>query len=160
LWGTVISNRSGKNWQQVQSMQTKSLLLCSAALFISTLPVTNAHAESRKTCSAGEAKRARLEVAHLQDWKAVYSSFKRIGGCDVRAVAEEYSYAISRLLAHHWDDVGSLLSLASDDQTFKQFVLRHIDENVPEEEAQLIIANSRQHCPANGQWLCSAIVDY
>jgi len=141
-------------------MQTKSVLLCSAALFISIMSVTHARAESRKTCSASEAKRARLEAAHLQDWKAVYRSFQRIGGCDVRAVAEEYSYAISRLLAHHWDDVGSLLSLASDDQEFRQFVLRHIDEDVPEEEAQLIIANSRQHCPANGQWLCSAIVDY
>ena len=141
-------------------MQMKSLLLFSAALFMSTLNVKNARAESPSTCTASEAKRARLEAAHLQDWKTVYSSFKRIGGCDVRAVAEEYSYAISRLLAHHWDDIGSLLSLASDDEEFKHFVLRHINENVPEEEAQAIITNSRQHCPANGKWLCSAIVDY
>jgi hypothetical protein len=141
-------------------MQTKSLLLCSAALFISTLSVTNAHAEARKACTASEAKRARMEAAHLQDWKAVYSSFKRFGGCHAGAVAEEYSYAISRLLAHQWDDVGSLLSLASDDEEFKQFVLRRINENVPEEEAQVIVTNSRQHCPANGKWLCSAIVDY
>jgi hypothetical protein len=141
-------------------MRTKSLLLFGTAVFISILNVTNARAEARKACTASEAKRARLEAAHLQDWKAVYSSFKRIGGCDVRALAEEYSYAISRLLAHHWDDIGSLLSLASDDEEFKQFVLRHINENVPEEEAQAIITNSRQHCPANGKWLCSAIVDY
>ena len=141
-------------------MRTKSLLLFGTAVFISILNVTNARAEARKACTASEAKRARLEAAHLQDWKTVYSSFKRIGGCDVRAVAEEYSYAISRLLAHHWDDIGSLLSLASDDEEFKHFVLRHINENVPEEEAQAIITNSRQHCPANGKWLCSAIVDY
>jgi len=141
-------------------MQTKSLLILSAALLISTLNATNVRADPRKACTASEAKRARLEAAHLQDWKAVYSSFKRFGGCDFGAVGEEYSYAISRLLAHRWEDVGSLLSLASDDEEFRQFVLRHINENVPEEEAQAIITNSRQHCPANGKWLCGAIVDY
>ena len=141
-------------------MKANSLLLCGVALFVSVLSVANTRPEARKACSASEAKRARLEAAHLQDWKAVYSSFKRFSGCDFGAVGEEFSYAISRLIAHHWDDVGSLLSMASDDEGFRQFVLRHINENVPEEEAQAIIANSREHCPADGKWLCTAITDY
>lgn len=117
-------------------------------------------AQSAKACAAAESKRARREAGHLEDWPSVYRSFKRFESCDRGNVAEEYSYAISRLLAHHWEQVDVLLGLAADDVEFKQFVLRHIDENIPEEEAQLIVNNSRQRCPAEGKWLCRAIVDY
>ena len=116
--------------------------------------------ESANTCASSESRRARREAGHLQDWQSVYRSFKRFESCDRGNVAEEYSYAISRLLAHHWEQVDVLLGLAAEDLEFKQFVLRHIDENIPEEEAQLIVNNSRQRCPAEGEWLCRAIVDY
>lgn len=136
------------------------LLLPSTAIFFVVLTIAYAGAEIPKKCPSVEAKRARIEAGHLQDWNGVYSSFKRFGHCDFGKVAEEYSYTISRLLAHHWEDVESLLPLAAGDEEFKQFVLRHIDEDIPEEEAQLIINNSRQHCPGDGKWLCTAIVDY
>jgi hypothetical protein len=122
--------------------------------------VGQAGAETPKKCTPTEAKRARAEAGHLQDWSSVYSSFKTFGHCDSGKIAEEYSYAISRLLAHHWNDVELLLGLAASDADFKQFVLRHINEDIPEEEAQLIINNSRQHCPPAGKWLCDAIADY
>jgi len=138
----------------------RMILAVSGAVIFFLVFITGAPAEATNKCASIEAKRARLEVGQLQDWKGVYSSFKRFGHCDSGNVAAEYSYAISRLLAHHWDHVGSLLSLAADDEQFKQFVLRHVDEDIPEEEAQLIINNSRQHCPADGGWLCRAIVDY
>ena len=116
--------------------------------------------ESAKTCASAESNRARREAGHLEDWPSLYRSFKRFERCDRGNVAEEYSYAISRLLAHHWEQVDVLLGLAADDVEFKQFVLRHIDENIPEEESQLMVNNSRQRCPAEGKWLCRAIVDY
>jgi hypothetical protein len=96
----------------------------------------------------------------VQDWKAFYHLYKRVGGCDHGKLSQEYSYALSRLLAHHWGEVGSLLGLAAADKEFKEFVLRHIDEDMPEEESQAILRNSRQHCPPDGEWLCKAIVDY
>jgi esterase/lipase len=117
-------------------------------------------AESLKTCASAESRQARREAGRLEDWESVYRSFKRFGACDQGKVAEEYSYVISRLLAHHWGQVDVLLGLAAEDLEFKQFVLRHIDENIPEEEAQLIVNHSRQHCPSEGKWLCEAIVDY
>jgi hypothetical protein len=129
-------------------------------LFFVLISVTAAIAESPKKCTSSEAKRARVEAGHVQDWNSIYSSFKRFGHCDSGRVAEEYSYAVSRLLAHHWEDVGVVLGLAARDKDFQQFVLRHINEDIPEEEAQLIVTNSRQHCPPNGKWLCDAIVDY
>jgi hypothetical protein len=140
-------------------MRTIRLQTAVAAIFLTFVMVT-AHAESPKACPSGEAKRALLEAAHLEDWKGIHGSFKRFRNCDSGKVAEEYSYAVSRLLAHHWDRVDLLLELAADDQGFKQFILRHIDENIPEEETQLIISNSRQRCPVDGEWLCRAIVDY
>jgi hypothetical protein len=130
------------------------------AFFLVLISVTYTVAESPKKCTSTEAKRARAEAGHVQDWNSIYSSFKRFGHCDSGRVAEEYSYAVSRLLAHHWEDVEVVLGLAAGDKNFQQFVLRHINEDIPEEEAQLIVINSRQHCPPNGKWLCDAIVDY
>jgi hypothetical protein len=117
-------------------------------------------ADKVKACGANDSARARRDAAHLKDWNSVLTSFRQFGPCDSGRVAEEYSYAISRLLAHDWDHVGALVELAANDDAFKQFVLRHINENFPEEEAQSIVRNAREHCPENGKWLCRAIVDY
>ena len=141
-------------------MRTIELLRSVTAVLLALAVATALPGESTKTCASAESKRARREAGHLQDWQSVYRSFKRFESCDRGNVAEEYSYAISRLLAHHWEQVDVLLGLAAEDLEFKQFVLRHIDENIPEEEAQLIVNNSRQRCPAEGEWLCRAIVDY
>jgi hypothetical protein len=141
-------------------MRTIQLLGSVTALLLALTMATALPAESAKSCASAESRRARREAGHLEDWPSVYRSFKRFESCDRGNVAEEYSYAISRLLAHHWEQVGVLLGLAADDLEFKQFVLRHIDENIPEEEAQLIVNHTRQGCPAEGEWLCRAIVDY
>lgn len=117
-------------------------------------------AEGPSACTPSQAKALSRDLARVQDWNAFYHSFKRVGSCDRGKLSQEYSYALSRLLAHQWVKVGSLLSLASSDKEFRQFVLRHINEDMPEEESQTILNNSRQHCPADGEWLCKAIADY
>jgi len=139
---------------------TESVLRKTAAILLLTIPFRYSRAEAPKKCSRNEATRARVEAERLEDWTSLYASYKRFGHCDVGKLAEEYSYTISRLLAHHWNDVDVLLSLAAEHEEFKRFILQHINEGIPEEEAQRIINNSRQHCPANGEWLCRAIVDY
>jgi hypothetical protein len=135
-----------------------ALVLCGTLFML--FGSKGSHAEKTKTCSGDESIRARRDAARLKDWQGVLTSFRQFGICDSGRVAEEYSYAISRLLAHDWDHVGVLLELASSDPAFQQFVLRHINENFPEEEAQSIIRNAREHCPEDGKWLCKAIVDY
>lgn len=120
----------------------------------------HAWADGPSTCTATQAKAISRDIARVQDWKAFYDSFKRVRSCDRGRLSQEYSYAISRLLAHHWDKVGSLVSLALTDNEFRKFVLRHINEDMPEEESQKILSNSREHCPAEGEWLCKAIADY
>jgi len=141
-------------------MSLRSLDFVFVAIFFVSAAASDTPAETRRTCTTPEAKQARLEAGRLQDWQSIYGSFKRFGGCDHGKVGEEYSYAVSRLLAHDWEHVDVLLQLAAKDREFKQFVLQHVDENFPEEEAQLIIRNSRQRCPIGGEWLCRAIVDY
>ena len=138
----------------------KIALFALCATLIAGFGTKSLSAEQAKACGSDESAKARRDAAHLKDWNSVLTSFRRFGTCDSGRVAEEYSYAISRLLAHDWDRVGALLELAGNDEAFKQFVLRHINENFPEEEAQSIIRNAREHCPENGKWLCRAIVDY
>ena len=100
------------------------------------------------------------DLKNVQSWDSFHKSFERFGNCDKARIAEEFSYTISRLLARHWDEVAELIRLAAEDAGFKSFILRHIDENIPEEEGQLIERNCRQHPPAGGDWLCRAVVDY
>lgn len=135
-----------------------ALMLCGTIVMM--LGTSASYAEKTKACSPDEFVRARRDAAHLKDWNSVLTSFRQFGMCDSGTVAEEYSYAISRLLSHDWDHVGTLLELAGNNESFKQFVLRHINENFPEEEAQSIVRNARERCPADGKWLCRAIVDY
>jgi len=141
-------------------MRRVPLLGSALAVLLALTTASSLPAEDSRNCTATETRQARREASHLEDWEGVYHSFQQFASCDRGRLAEEYSYAISRLLAHHWEQVDVLLGLAAGDQEFKRFVLRHIDENIPEEEAQVIISNSRQHCPREGKWLCQAIVDY
>jgi len=105
-------------------------------------------------------KQAQREVRHIVDWDGLHNSFKRFGQCDSGHLEEEYSYTLGRLLARNWSQVDALLELADADPDFKRFILKHIDENIPEEQAQIITRNARNHCPEHGEWLCKAIVDY
>lgn len=143
---------------QVRMNRIALLVLCGALVML--LAENDSYAERAKSCSADESVRARRDAAHAKDWNNVLTSFRAFEMCDSGRVAEEYSYAISRLLAHDWDHVGVLLQLARNNEAFKQFVLRHINENFPEEEAQSIVRNARERCPGDGKWLCTAIVDY
>jgi hypothetical protein len=119
-----------------------------------------AAASTQKVCSAADLRQARSEVDQPGDWKTVYRSFKRFSQCDEGEVAEAYSYAIGRLLAHDWDNLDQLLRLADSDREFAKFVVMHIDENISEDEAQKIVSNSRRRCPPGAKWLCKSIADY
>lgn len=110
-------------------------------------------------CSA-RSRQITTELKRVQDWDSFHSAFERFGSCDRASIAEEFSYSIGRLLSQHWGDVDTLIRLAEGDKAFKTFILRHIDENIPEEEGQVIVRNCREHPPVNGEWLCKAVVDY
>lgn len=130
------------------------VLLCGIARGISFAFVDN------PKCNPSDSRRAIDDLRHVAGWNAFHDAYKRYWQCDAGRVAEGYSYALGRLLAQEWKSVDLLLRLTDSDPDFKQFVLKHIDENIPEEESQLIIRNAREQCPSGGEWLCKAIVDY
>jgi hypothetical protein len=118
-----------------------------------------AQAATQKLCTEAQVKQAQKEAEQLRDWDSVYRSFKRFGQCDEGGVAEAYSDSVSRLLARDWRHLDAFVRLTSD-QSFEQFVIRHVDETMSEDEAALVINNARLHCPPGARRLCESIADY
>ena len=141
-------------------MRYPLIVVCAWAMLQWTVVGALGVSDNMARCYPADTRRAVTDLRRVAGWNDFYDSYKRYSRCDAGRVAEEYSYALGRLLAREWKDVNLLLRLAVSDPAFKQFVLKHIDENVPEEESQVIIRNAREQCPSDGEWLCKAIVDY
>jgi hypothetical protein len=118
-----------------------------------------AQAEPRKVCTEAQVKQAQKEADQLRDWNSMYLSYKRFAHCDEGGVAEAYSDSVSRLLARDWAHLDAFVRLTAD-QSFEQFVIRHVDETMSEDEAALVINNARLHCPPGAKKLCESIADY
>lgn len=110
-----------------------------------------------KNCSREEAIEAETEAFTLPDWDSVYMAFGRFAHCDDGAISEGYSEAVGRLLAKDWNHFGKLYALVHGNKKFEQFVIRHIDETVPDDYLNQIIENVRQRCPKKSRQLCHLI---
>jgi hypothetical protein len=111
----------------------------------------------QKVCTQEQGKRALDESDSLKDWNSVYRSFKSYAHCDDGAIAEGYSDTVGRLLADDWQHVDLLYRLAASDGSFKGFVLRHIDETIPDEELKAIVKNAKFRCPAGKSHFCNLV---
>ena len=118
-----------------------------------------AESATQRVCTEAEVKEAQKEADQLRDWDSVYRSFKRFAHCDEGGIAEEYSDSVGRLLARDWKHLNTFVRLSAD-QDFEQFVIRHVDETMSEDEAALVINNARLHCPSGAKRLCKSIADY
>jgi hypothetical protein len=120
---------------------------------------TSGHArgETSPNCSERKAESAQRETAQLDDWDAIYRAFKRFAACDDGLVAEQYSDSINHLLAYDWKDLGPFLRLTAADPNFEDFVIRHVNETMTEDEAIRIVKNARSRCPAAAKRLCKSI---
>lgn len=119
-----------------------------------------ADAVKHEVCTPNQARQAEAEANQLNDWDSMHRSFKRFAQCDEGTIAEEYSDSVSHLLARNWGQLDALLRLIASDRRFEQFVVRHIDESMTEDDANLIINNARLHCPQGAKQFCKLIVDY
>lgn len=133
-----------------------------AMLLLGSTVTLPAHADAlkHKVCTSDQARQAAAEANQLNDWQSVHRSFRLYAQCDEGAIGEEYSDSISRLLAHNWKQLGTLVRLMASDPEFERFVIRHIDESMTEDEANLIVSNARLHCPQSAKQFCNAIADY
>jgi hypothetical protein len=81
------------------------------------------------------------EVDTLKTWQQVYDSFKRYSACDDGVIAEGYSDAVVKILAHKWSEVPQLSILIAHDEQFRNFVLRHTDATTDENDLEHVAAN-------------------
>lgn len=114
------------------------------------------HAE-RPGCDNAMASRAEDEVDYLKTWEQIYDSFKRYSACDDGAIAEGYSDAVVKVLAHRWDQLPKLRTLVDRDSRFREFVFMHIDATTGEGDLDRVVANASRHCPQGDGQLCSTI---
>lgn len=144
------------------SVWTVRHLASTFLLFLVSMIVLPANAESTKhqACTSDQARQAQEEAGQLSDWESIHRSFKRFSQCDEGAIAEGYSNSVSQLLAHKWKHLDEMLRLAASDHEFEQFVIRHIDESMTEDEANSIVENARLRCPREAKQFCKSIVDY
>ena len=91
-------------------------------------------------------------------WVDLYRLFKdSLPDCDDGVYAEGYSDFIARSLANHWDRLEELATLASKDEEFKTFVLKHIGDATARSYVPLVLSNAQKRCPATCTQLCSEI---
>jgi hypothetical protein len=114
-------------------------------------------ARTRK-CTEAEATQAEKDADSLSDWDQVYRSFQKFSQCDDGAIAEGYSDSVTKLLGDDWKSFDRLLALANRNESFRDFVLKHIDESVPADRLTRIANHARSDCPPGGRLLCLSIV--
>lgn len=149
---------AGKLMRSAQTKRHIAMLL----LLLGLVAILPAHAElaKRQTCTSAQARQAQEEAGQLSDWESIHRSFKRFAQCDEGAISEGYSNSVSQLLAHRWNHLDAMIRLTASDHEFEQFVIRHIDESMTEDEANSIVENARLRCPREAKQFCKSIVDY
>ncbi|RXR07305.1 hypothetical protein [Pseudoxanthomonas composti] len=115
----------------------------------------NAHVDVRP-CSIQEAFAAEQEASSVRHWEAVYQSYERFFHCDDGAIREGYSYSVGSLLANQWEEFDELVLLTRGSPRFEDFVVSHIDETLPQNDARKIQENLSR-CPKSGKKLCSRL---
>lgn len=110
-----------------------------------------------KTCTSAEAVKVERQAASLKGRDQVYRSYKQFSQCDDGAIAEGYSDSITRLLADEWKSFSRLHVLTNRSTGFRDFVLKHIDETVPEHRLAKIASNARSACATADRNLCLSI---
>jgi hypothetical protein len=130
------------------------VLLCGA---IGATNGLGAQTDNKKICTENEANLAYQEADTLKNWDAAYASFKRFGHCDDGAIAEGYSDSIVKLMALDWKQLEGLARLAEKDASFKNFVLRHVDETASYDDLITVVSNARTRCPEHLADFCKLI---
>ena len=96
-------------------------------------------------------------AASLTDWKQIYGAFERFAHCDDGAIAEGFTESIVHLLATHWETLPQVAPFERKNASFRNFILRHIDDTADTEELKRVAYLARTQCPKGHGVLCSVI---
>jgi hypothetical protein len=109
-------------------------------------------------CSTADAQRAETEAESLRSWDDLYKSYKRYRQCDDGAIGEGYSESVARILVDHWAKLPRFAQLAHNDEGFRPFVLKHVDQTINGEDARTIRANAEHACPSRLRDFCDDLM--
>lgn len=130
----------------------KALLAALAVNAVAARPV-GAHPQT----NCGKLDKQSLAQHAPKDWQSFYHLFKQFGACDDGAIGEQFSEDVAQLFSKQWTHLDKLNRLAATDKAFEQFVLRHIDTTLDENELLLIVDNSKLHCRAAEKRICGLV---
>ncbi|HEY3299944.1 MAG TPA: hypothetical protein VGJ90_04150 [Methylophilaceae bacterium] len=120
------------------------------------LSIPNAALADVHICSLQDAKVAESAATTAKTWVQLHKQFKLYAHCDDASIAEGFSESVSVLLTERWKSISQLGKLIKSDPDFGKFVIKHIDETVPEERLNQIAENA-QSCPKSLKALCHDI---
>jgi hypothetical protein len=138
---------------------TISLYMVSFLLVSFSASQQSKFVQTQPSCSREEAMQADRATDSLRNWNSVYRFYKRFSRCDDGGIAEGVSDKVAKLLANRWDLFNDFVRLASNDQGFQDFVIRHLDETIDwGRDAPKIHESARLHCPSNSTRLCKLLI--
>ena len=130
-----------------------------AAIFIACIAgIPSAAASANPQGNCGKAEKQLLAGHEPKDWDSLHRLFKKFGACDDGAAGEAFSEDVARLFTKQWTHLDRLSRLAASDKTFEEFVLRHIDATLDENDLLSIFDNAKSQCPAGQQRICGLVL--
>jgi len=118
-------------------MRVATCLIISLALYSTDLLADTA------ACPRELERAAEAAIPKAADWPALHQAFLRYRNCDDGAIAESFSDRVTVLLVTQWDDLSQLGQLLSADNSFADFVMRHIDETTDPKHLERISMSAR-----------------
>src|SRR5205823_14440974 len=69
-----------------------------------------------------------------------------------------YSESVARILVDHWITLPRLAQLARNDNEFRHFVIKHVDETLNGDDVDTIRSNAKNVCPIGLHHLCDDLI--
>jgi len=132
----------------------KRVLIISASLLVIT--ASTGRGQDDSSCNS---QADRIFSAWKRDlsWSALHESYLLYRQCDDGAYAEAMSDTIVSKLAKFWNEFGALCQISEKDDSFRQFVLKHIDSTTDLTELQQVYQHARTECPSANLAICEEI---
>jgi hypothetical protein len=112
-------------------------------------------ASTRQDCE--KAEKQIIQGNEPKSWDNLYHLFKQFGDCDDGSIGEGFSEDVAKLFSKHWVQLDTLSRLSALNGAFEQFVLRHIDATLSDDELKTIASNAKLHCPSGEKRLCRLV---
>jgi hypothetical protein len=93
----------------------------------------------------------------LKTWGDLYAWYKNYPQCDDGYFWEGLSDFVVVSLAGRWETLPLLKAEITKDNTFQQFILKHIDGTTDANDLAIVIKNAEAKCPSNLRPLCEEI---